>query len=110
LRFNTYQEAQKHWSREQLIAYLKAHDWRNVEELADRLRKDWRVSKRGAVPVLDDAIPAGDIYERFAYKLYPHCAVHRNFEYDCIDCSDARESALAAPAVDHVFNAASGAI
>lgn len=53
LRFTTYQEAQKHWSREQLIAYLKAHDWRNVEELADRLRKDWRVSKRGTVPVLD---------------------------------------------------------
>lgn len=50
----TYQAAQQHWSREQLIAYLKAHDWRNVEELVDNLRQDWRISKRRKLPVLDD--------------------------------------------------------
>lgn len=100
MRFTTYQEAQKHWSREQLIAYLRAHDWRNVEELADRLRKDWRVSRRCKLPVLDDALPTGDIYERVYDHVFnaaplelqpPHCQWHKGFEYDCIDCSDALE-------------------
>lgn len=63
LQFITYPAAQQHWSRERLVQYLRAHDWRNVEELADILRQDWHIYRRG-LPVLDDEVPAGDIYER----------------------------------------------
>lgn len=72
LQFITYQAAQQHWSREQLIAYLKAHDWRSAEDLVDNLRQDWRISKRrNPLPVLDDTIYSDfpDIYSSVAGAL-----------------------------------------
>jgi hypothetical protein len=93
-----------------LVQYLRAHDWRNVEELADSLRQDWHISKRfigstdGPLPVLDDVFSDFlTTYERthnlvnpwFDYApvevriFQPHCDTHKGFEYDCIDCGDA---------------------
>lgn len=67
LRFGTYPAAQQHWSREKLREWFYANvPWafrtvtphhRNVmiDELVDRLRQDWHVSKRNE----DQSIPIG---------------------------------------------------
>jgi hypothetical protein len=59
LRFGTYQAAQKHWSREKLRQWFYANaPWTaddapmgcsvRLDELVDRLRQEWHISKRTA--------------------------------------------------------------